>query len=481
MGNNLSLDYTASKTAAKFHADLSFVRFLMGPVGSGKSVACIMELLKNAMQQEPGRDGIRRSRYAITRNTQPELKSTTIKTFQDWVPPSAANNHYVQSSPITQWVRFGDVEAEFIFLALDKDDDVKKLLSLELTGGFMNEGREQNESIYKALIQRIGRYPAARDGGPTRPILIIDSNPPDTDHWLYRVFEVDKPEGHAIYKQPSGMSDDADNKENLPHGYYERIIAAAGGDQELINTMVHGMYGAVTYGVPVFENYYKAEIHVAKNPIKPLPVSAGKPVIVGYDFGLTPAAVFLQQTATGQWLILDELFLPDQMMGAEQFAPLVNTKIAELFDPIQQVIHWGDPAGSQRSQADATQTVYNTFFNHGIMMRSSPTQNLQDRLSCVRNPLSRLVGGEAGLLISPTAKNIIKGFNGGYCYKKVRVSGGERISDQPEKNMSSHIMDALQYGLAGGGEFAMMNNRSGGRRPKPTTVKSNFSVWKNKR
>ena len=57
-----------------------FVRGIMGPYGSGKSTACVMEVIRRAQQQKAGTDGIRRSRWAVVRNTYPELKTTTIKT-----------------------------------------------------------------------------------------------------------------------------------------------------------------------------------------------------------------------------------------------------------------------------------------------------------------------------------------------------------------------------------------------------------------
>ena len=62
------------------------VRGIMGPIGSGKSVACCAEIMMRSCEQAPGRDGVRRTRWAIIRNTYPELKSTTIKTWLDWFP-----------------------------------------------------------------------------------------------------------------------------------------------------------------------------------------------------------------------------------------------------------------------------------------------------------------------------------------------------------------------------------------------------------
>ena len=47
---------------------------------------------------------------------------------------------------------------EFLFRALDKPDDIKKLLSLEVTGGWLNEAREIPKAIMDMLIGRLGLY-----------------------------------------------------------------------------------------------------------------------------------------------------------------------------------------------------------------------------------------------------------------------------------------------------------------------------------
>ena len=45
-----------------------------------------------------------------------------------------------------------------------------------------------------------------------------------------------------------------------------------------------------------------------------------------------------------------------------------------------------------------------------------------------------------------------KGFAGGYHYRRLKVAGDERYHDEPNKNGFSHVHDALQYALSGGGE-----------------------------
>jgi hypothetical protein len=66
----------------------AFVCAIMGPIGSGKSVACVMKLIRNVQKQTVGEDGWKRRRTAVIRNTYPELRTTTIKTWHQWVPPS---------------------------------------------------------------------------------------------------------------------------------------------------------------------------------------------------------------------------------------------------------------------------------------------------------------------------------------------------------------------------------------------------------
>jgi hypothetical protein len=55
----------AGAVAKAFMMDDSFFRGIMGPFGSGKSTVCIMEILRRASLQQPGKDGIRRSRWAV--------------------------------------------------------------------------------------------------------------------------------------------------------------------------------------------------------------------------------------------------------------------------------------------------------------------------------------------------------------------------------------------------------------------------------
>ena len=81
----------------------------------------------------------------------------------------------------------------------------------------------------------------------------------------------------------------------------------------------------------------------------------------------------------------------------------------------------------------------------GIPCMPAITNNFQARREAVAGYLTKLIDGQPALIVSPEAKAIRKGFNGGYCFKRVQVSGDEKYRDMPDKNSYSHPHDALQY------------------------------------
>ena len=185
------IKYQAEPTLAKIHASNDFWRFVIGPVRSGKSVGMCNEVFRRISLQHPGQDGIRRSRVPVVRNTYRELSDTTMKTWFDWFPERIFGQF--NKNEMTHYVKFNDIEAEIMFRALDVPDDVKKLLSLEASFAWVNEGREVPKGIVDVLGDRVGQYPSKRDGGCSYAGVLLDTNPPDTDHWIYKLAEEDRP------------------------------------------------------------------------------------------------------------------------------------------------------------------------------------------------------------------------------------------------------------------------------------------------
>lgn len=450
----IEIKYTtdSSPTLARFHNSNAFVRGIMGPFGSGKSTACIWEILLKSMGQAPGRDGVRRTRWAITRETYPQLQDTTQKTFFDWLPPEQFGK-YNDSKHNYTITRFphpdgGPMVIEIMFRALELPKHVKNLLSLELTGAMINEARETPMSIVNALIGRVGRYPAMKDGGPTWWGLIADTNPPDEDSWWYRMFEEmdfsmisedllkklgNRDSFAAIFKQPSGLSPEAENLPNLVPGYYESLLAL--NPKDWSDVFVHGKYGFVQDGMPVYPEYVDS-IHCAQvGPIK------GIPIIRGWDFGLSPACIFAQLLPTGQLIYFDELV--SGRVSLEQFAEDVKLHSGRNWDGFK-FEDVGDPAGNSTSSLNKElATCYSILRTKGINCKLGEV-TIKVRVESVKAGLNRLRGGVPGIQVHPRCKMLRKGFIGRYQYRKMQVGDG-RFQLKPDKNEYSHPHDAAQY------------------------------------
>ncbi len=480
-------------TLKKFMKSDDFFRGLRGPVGSGKSVACCIEIFRRSLLQQKNAEGKRKSRWAVIRNTNPQLRTTTIKTWLDWFPEDTWGN-FAWSVPYTHRILVGELDVEVIFLALDRPEDVKKLLSLELTGVWVNEAREIPKSIIDACTMRVGRFPSMRDGGASWYGVIADTNAPEEDHW-WPIMAADvpvpdhisrdealmliKPDNWSFYTQPpallenkgkdgfiTGYEDNikSENKKNLTEKYYNNIIR--GKTKGWIDVYVLNKLGSIEEGKPVYHSF-KEELHITKNKIDLIP---GQPIWIGVDFGLTPAAVFGQRTTTGKWNIINELVCFE--MGVIRFSELLRGEIAKLYKGYEVMIY-GDPAGDFRSQTDE-RTPFQIMRNCGLKAIPAPSNDVALRIEAVDSTLSRLVDGSPGFTMSTDCINLKKGFNGGYHYRRLQVSG-DRYDEKPLKNRYSHVHDALQYLMMGAGEGRTM--MSGKIQTQPTVAKKQWDVF----
>ena len=445
-------DYKPGATLAKFHASEAFVRGIRGPVGSGKSTGMCQEILRRAREQAPASDGIRHSRFVIVRNTYGELKDTTVKTWLDWVPEEWFGKFNRSQGEMKHPIRIGDIDCEVLFRALDKPDDVRKVLSLELTGAWVNEAREIPKQIIDALGDRVGRYPPMRDGGATWSGVMLDTNPPDEDHWWFHAAEEEGPKGWEFFTQPGGLiqkdgkwieNPEAENTSNLPKNYY--ATRAEGKREDYIRVYYAAQYGYVQEGKPVFPEYSDA-LHGAKTELQLVP---GKPVFVGIGLGLESGALFGQKRDNGQWLWLDEL-MPEQG-GAVAFADLLSAKMKSDF-PAGTVfrVFAKKPANSFDQDAEAIQIMR----RRGIFATYGRLSDATLKREAVAGVLSRLIKGEPALMVSPKCRAARKAMTGGFCYARIQAGGEERYHDEPVKNRYAIMGEAAEHMLVGGGEDA---------------------------
>lgn len=452
----INYDFSSVPTIRRFIQSRKKYKLLKGPIGSGKSSGCVIHLFYSMIEQKPDYRGIRKTRFAIVRNTRPQLNDTTKKTIDYWIPSIL---YEWKESKFTYYFKFKlddgtSVYSEWILKPLDDEDQIRDLLSLDLTGAWLNEGKEIKEDIFKMLRGRIGRYPPMSEGGPTYSFIIIDTNPPHTEHWIYRLFEVLPREDPSwaelveAFHQPSGLSPEAENLPNLPENYYQDLLM--GQDEDWIRVYIHGEYGYVKHGKPVFSSY-KDSVHCASYELKPID---GIPVVIGMDFGLTPACVFCQLTKEGQLFVIDEI-ITENTIDLETFIveilmPKLNSEYFRF--PIYIV---GDPAGSIRSQLDS-RSCFAVLRSYGFEAVPAYTNSLQERIRAVNLYLTRYVEGDKpAFLLSPKCKVLRKALISEYHFRRLKTAG-EKYAEIPEKNIYSHVADALQYACLG---FQMFSRR----------------------
>ena len=433
----------------QFYLDRSRVSIIRGPLGSGKTIQTIQKILKIMCEQEPNAQGVRQTRWIAIRNTYSDLFNTTIK---DWKGVCGHLGKFNEggNKPPSQQLKFQIedgtiVEAEMIFLALDRADSEKKLRGTQITGFWLNETKELNKKIVDMADSRHGRYPEY----PTWRGMIGDTNSPDDDHWLYKIAEEEKPELWKFFVQPGGVIRDgvdsigrikwkpnpkAENIKNLPKGYYETMLAAK--KDSWISVNLANEYGSDFDGKPIYPDY-NDKLHCMSFEFIP-----EVPIYRGWDFGV-PACALTQYTPKGRLIVRRE-FTSKQTMGIDRFAEHVLNECAIYHE--YEFIDVGDPSGDNKSLQREGETCFTILRDKGIAIEEAPTQNPLIRQESVRYFLNQLIEGRPAFILHPDCKVMRKGFNGGYCLRRIQVTGDEKYTDKPDKhNPYSHIQDALQY------------------------------------
>jgi hypothetical protein len=457
--------------------------FIMGPLGSGKTIQTINKIFDLMCEQEPVTDpqhkhyNKRLSRWAAVRNTYSELTSTTIK---DWLECHEEFGPYKEGSkePPNQKLTFKledgtTVEAQIYFIAFDRPDHVKKARGLQLTGAWLNEIKELSKTVVDMLDLRIGRYPSKKEGAtPSWFGMIGDTNAPDDDHWYYELAEESKPEDFVFHRQPGGVmlvgekwkpNPAAENLNNLPPEYY--IRGMQGKSQDWIRINLGNEYGFVADGKPVHPRYIDS-VHCQDLDFTPDPNTV---IVLGFDFGRTPACAFLQQAEMGRWICFDEFCAED--MSAITFGPELKRYIDTTYPDFTFGFRgYGDPSGGKGGEA-TDDTAHQIIIASGLPCVPTISNKAALRRAALEKPMTEMcMDGKPRFVLLPKCKKIRKGLKGAFSYRRIQVSG-ERYTDEPDKNEYSHPVEALEYGLQGEGEgrsaVTVMTKSAPIRKPQP--------------
>lgn len=409
---------TPRPSQAKFHdlldADIRCL-CLLGGWGSGKSATGRNEALKRALLCA-GSDGL------IVRRTYNEL---TDSTWPECLASFGPLIHKVEKEEMTITLRNGS-RLRFRSARHEGREDPTKFGSIPYAWFWMEEAADMDYQTWAYLKGRMRQAGFQQHGYRAW----MTTNPPDTQHWIYREFVTKSYPDHALLRAPT-----QENRSALPDGYIERLEAQY--DPSWVRRYLLGDFGFVATEWPVFPEY-RESLHVAQAPLGMLP---GRPMIRGWDFGVAYAScVTLQLTPTGH--LNGMAVFMGRNTGIEEFGQSVLTQCAARGwqGPCDD---YGDPAGWFRD-ASATRPV-DYLRKLGILMLPGE-QDVKTRLEGVRWALSTLRDGRPILQLDPgeDTRMLRDGFAGGYHWRE-RTEGQVK---RPAKNEYSHPMDALQYALS---------------------------------
>lgn len=446
--------YIPTATGQFAHNDNSFVRLIMGPYGSGKSTWCVNEIVRRTCSMPAWHNGRRRARWGIVRNTSGELQSTTLQTWLTWFG-DLGDIHKRQKPLLTYEHTFNDghgvIELELIFIALDREEDLRKIKSLELTGCYINELSEVPQGALSHLKGRVNKRYPSRSFCPDDywSGIICDTNPPDVDHWIYSDFETKQLDSYRIFHQPPGLLKDSDsgawlpnpgcdNATNLADDYYLKL--AEGQTEDFVKVFCLGEYGSVGFGKRVYPEF-NSDLHA----VPKIAAIQGEPIHLGWDFGLTPACVVVQISPRGQLRILKEYTSQD--MGIRTFAKNIVLPALQRDFPYCKIgTSVADPSGMAGDEIMEELSCIGELNSLGISTNPARTNDLEPRIGSVRYFLNTMIDGQPACIVSREGcPTLVRGFIKDYCFKRLSVGGEERYKDVPHKNNASHIHDATQY------------------------------------
>lgn len=479
MSNTLNLNWRPpGPIAARFRNSKAKIQIINGPVGSGKTTACLMKAVRLACEQMISRgktinvgDGdraVRKFKLAVVRDTYRQLWKTTIPSWNKRFPQEMGEWVGADNSPARHRLAFKLADGSIVDFIVEfgaiGDNNIEDFMrGYEPTAWYLNEADLLAKEVFNFAKGRWGRYPDMSEGGPSWFGILADCNAPEFDGWLYSEVFTRSPEELArdnieLFVQPGGLEPDAENVENLPPGYY--VDQAKGQPEWYVERMINNRPGYSRAGKPVHPEF-KDKIHVALKELAPIP---GLPLVIGLDPRTRPSAAFMQRIPGGQRRFIDEL-QGDQSMGPRRFGKLLSELLHDRYpfvkpESIKGVV---DPSAQYGADTEASEQNWIQIVAAvtGILIVPAPTNSIDLRREALKKPFGELIDGEPAILISPRCKLLRAGLNTGFRYKRMQGGGGERFADEVEKNEYADICEAAEYAcLVDGAEMEIRERKS---------------------
>lgn len=435
------------------------VACLVGPRGSGKTIADQKKVAVEAQRVRPGADRWRRYVLGVWRQKYDSLWKATIPSWWMLFPKDLAGSQWTGASPRAAMhrIRFqdkwGEIEIIAHFMAFGDIADPEDLRGLQFTDILLPEMDTLPKELMTGLIPCLGRDPPPEVTGRQGKIY-GSMNAPDVLNWTYRSFFEKPLAGFKLYRQPGGLHPDAENLQSYattedPTGrsYYVRMTELYADTPHLIRRMVHGIPGVTRATDLVYDKFDE----LTMLSLVTLVPEQALPVIVGIDGGLTPAAVYMQEMSDGQLRVYAEIAL--ERGGMEELATAMLALEARRFrgcefhtvcDPAMKAGEDSDTDNARAQRVSKGSDRQRLAKLLGRKVQLAVTQEPTRRWDAVRAKISLNLGpGRPGYLLDPSCKGLLRGKLQTYQFRKLRGTN-DLSSVQP--TFDTHVADGEQYG-----------------------------------
>lgn len=496
--------------AEAFMHSRAFIAVIIGPVGSGKTMAALQKGLRVAALQKGARDshGIIRSkaRIGIIRESYPSIDSTILKSWHQIVPKDEGK--FNMRAPYTH--RFAKVlardeegrpakivECEFEFRAIGDQSVEEACRGWEVNAVIVDEADIQPVDLVPFLTGRVGRFSDLSPGLVVDPQIILSLNMPDIENHIYQLamtrdvsFMSNEDQAELVkvlngrplierFIQPGGREPDAENIHNLPggRGYYMLQVAANRHKPGYVDRMVDNKPVPIMHGLPVNADFSYRE-HVAE-----CTWDKRRKLIVGVDQGLFAAAVVCQRNLMGQLRTLGEVvnLKPGGgallKIGPSWFGQRLRTYLMDKFPGLRpdDVRVVGDPAMFSATDREDDEQDWRLAFQKklGFTVYRAKTNRAGLRNEAIWEAHKE----RGGYQVDPSCTHLIKAHSGGYRYAKAELGTGEtRGHLEIADTIYTHVADAEQY-AALEGENIVAKLRGGNTSNTPVRIETDWNIF----
>lgn len=481
----------------------AFVKIIIGPVGSGKTMTALRALRRVGQKQGGVRDqrGVlwRKARVGVIRESYPNIEKNTLPSWFDIHRES--DGKFTWKAPYTHKLNLVlakdeagnpiDVcEFEIEFRAIGDRSVEEACRGWQVAAVMVDEADLQPPDLLAFLSGRVGRGGIDTDL-MVDPQIIMSLNAPYTDNWVYKlaiegdfedVFDAKLKAALGdrklieVFIQPGGREPDAENLHNLPDGYYDIQAALNKHRPDYVARMLDNKFVPMQFGQPV-NPQFDYQQHVRELKWDP-----SRLLTIGLDQGLNAAAAFTQRTPDMGLRTLRELvnYRDDGKLakiGGKAFGQMLKATINEHFPDLhpEMVRIVCDPAAWIASDNEDQQMDWVKIVAAELGL---PIFKAKSNKPALRNEaIWEAMSAREGYLVDPSCKHLIKGHLGGYRYQKADMSDGEKrghltIAD----TVHTHICDAEQY-AAIDGEHVISDLRGFDRREARFKIDSDFDVF----